>query len=264
MQKSTSNVSATLYSVYTSHPAHAARLMLEYKGIEHKLVSLVPGLHPAAVRSLGFRSGTVPALKLDGRRIQGTRAIARALDDAQPKPPLFPADPRTRVKVEEAEGWGDEILQPVPRRLGAWLLVHRPALRTRIAREAGLPAASLVGTAGWPVAWWNARKVEATELQRVRMIVKTLPALLDHVDELLDEGTIGGEQRNAADFQLGTSVRLLMTFGDLEPVFEGRKAAAFATELMPDYPTGIPAGAVPAEWLESLSPRSRASARRPV
>lgn len=53
-------VSATLYAVHTSHPAHAARLMLEYKGIEHKLVNLVPGTHPAAVRALGFHSGTVP------------------------------------------------------------------------------------------------------------------------------------------------------------------------------------------------------------
>lgn len=84
------------------------------------------------------------------------------------------------------------------------------------------------------------------------MIVETLPALLDHVDELLDEGTIGGKQRNAADFQLGTSVRLLLTFADLAPAFEGRSAAEFAIRLMPDYPTGIPAGVVPAEWLEPL------------
>jgi hypothetical protein len=76
-----------------------------------------------------------------------------------------------------------------------------------------------------------------------------LPALLDHVEELLDEGTIGGEQRNAADFQIGTSVRLLMTFEDLAPAMSGRKAARFATELMPNYPTGIPAGFVPQEWL---------------
>jgi hypothetical protein len=43
-----------------------------------------------------------------------------------------------------------------------------------------------------------------------------------------------------------------MTFEDLAPTMEGRRAARFATELMPDYPTGIPAGFVPWEWLELL------------
>src|SRR5687768_17663878 len=108
--------------------------MLEHKGIKHKVVNLVPGTHAAVLRSLGFRRGTVPALKLDGRRVQGTRAIARALDEAQPDPALFPTDPQQRIRVEEAERWGDEVLQPVPRRLGNWVFAHRPAMRVKLAR----------------------------------------------------------------------------------------------------------------------------------
>ena len=245
-------VSATLYAVHTSHPAHAARLMLEHKGIEHQVVNLVPGAHAAAVRALGFRGGTVPALRLDGRRIQGTRAISRALDGAQPEPPLFPADPQERIRVEQAELWGDDILQPVPRRIGGWVFANRPEMRTRLAREAGLPAPRLLGLAGWPVTWYNARKVGANDTEDVRKTVEMLPPLLDHVDDLLNEGTIGCEQRNAADFQIGTSVRLLITFADLAPALEGRAAVRFATELMPEYPTGVPAGLVPHEWLELL------------
>ena len=245
-------MSATLYAVHTSHSAHAARLMLEHKGIEHRVVNLVPGTHAALLRPLGFRHGTVPALRLDGRRVQGSRAIARALEETQPEPPLFPADPQERSRVEEAERWGDEILQLVPRRLAAWINVRRPELRTKLAREASVPASRLVGSAGWPVAWYFAHKVRANDTEGVRRTVATLPALLDHVEELLDEGTIDGERRNAADFQIATSVRLLMTFEDLAPVMEGRKSARFATQLMPDYPTGIPAGFVPQEWLEPL------------
>lgn len=224
--------------------------MLEHKGIEHRVVNLVPGTHAAAVRALGFRGGTVPALRLDGRRIQGTRAISRALDDAQPEPPLFPADPQERIRVEQAELWGDEILQPVPRRIGGWVFANRSEMRIRLAREAGLPAPRLLGLAGWPVTWHNARKVGANRTEQVKRTVEALPLLLDHVDELLNEGTIGGGQRNAADFQIGTSVRLLITFADLAPALKGRAAVRFATELMPDYPTGIPAGLVPHEWLE--------------
>lgn len=245
-------MSATLYSVHTSHSAHAARLMLEHKGIEHRVVNLVPGTHAALLRPLGFRRGTVPAMKLDGHRIQGSCAIARALEEAQPEPPLFPADPQERIRVEEAERWGDEVLQLAPRRLGGWINVHRPESRTNLAREAGVPASRLIGSAGWPVAWYFAHKVGANDTEGVRKTVAMLPALFDHVEELLDEGTIGGEQRNAADFQIGTSVRLLMTFGDLAPAMEGRRAARFATKLMPDYPTGFPAGFIPQEWLEPL------------
>lgn len=251
-QRTVTGVSATLYVVYTSHPSHAARLMLEHKGIEHEVVNLVPGTHAAAVRARGFHSGTVPALRLDGRRIQGTRAISRALDEAQPEPPLFPADPQERRRVEQAELWGDDILQPVPRRIGGWVFANRPEMRTRLAREAGLPAPRLLGLVGWPVTWYNALKVGADDTERVRRTVEMLPTLLDHVDDLLDEGTIGGEHRNAADFQIGTSVRLLVTFADLAPALEGREATRFATELMPDYPTGVPAGLVPQEWLEPL------------
>ncbi len=233
--------------------------MLEYKGIKHKVVNLVPGTHAALLRPLGFRHGTVPALRLDGRRTQGSRAIARVLEEAQPEPPLFPADPQERLRVQEAERWGDKVLQLAPRRLGGWINVRRPELRIKLAREAGVPAARLVGSVGWPVAWYFAHKVGANDTKGVRRTVEMLPAQLDHVEELLDEGTIGGKQRNVADFQIGTSVRLLMTFEDLAPVLDGRKAARFATELMPNYPTGIPAGFVPKEWLEPFTADHRAS-----
>ncbi len=243
---------ATLYGVHSSHPSHAARLMLEHKGIDHRVVNLVPGTHAAAVRALGFRGGTVPALKLDGRRVQGTRSISRALDAAHPEPPLFPADPGRRARVEEAERWGDEVLQPVPRRLGAWINLSRPELRTKLVREARVPAARIVAATGWPVAWYFAHKVDATDAATVTDIAAGLPGLLDHVDTLLAEGTIGAEERNAADFQIGTTVRLLTTFEDLAPAIDARPAGRFALELMPDYPTGVPAGLAPRDWLVPL------------
>jgi glutathione S-transferase len=244
--------SATLYAVHSSHSAHAARLMLEHKGVEHRVVNLVPGIHAALLRPLGFRRGTVPALRLDGRRVQGSREIARALEEAQPEPQLFSADPRERARVEEAERWGDEVLQLTPRRLAGWINVRRPQLRAKLAGEAGVPVPRLVGAIGWPVAWYFARKVGADDTEGVRRTAEMLPGQLDHVEDLLDQGTIGGERRNAADFQIGPSIRLLMSFEDLAPAMEGRRVARFASELMPDYPTGVPAGFVPQEWLEPL------------
>jgi glutathione S-transferase len=83
-------VSARLYSLSLSHPSQAARLMLEHKGLEHEVVELLAGIHPLQLRAAGFRAGTVPALKLDGRRVQGSLRISRALEQARPEPALFP------------------------------------------------------------------------------------------------------------------------------------------------------------------------------
>lgn len=242
----------TLYGLAPSHPSHAARLMLERKGIEHKVVNLVPGTHAALLRPLGFRRGTVPALKMDGRRVQGSRQISRALEEAQPEPRLFPADPQQRIRVEEAERWGDDILQDLPRRLTRWLTVRRPQMRVHMAREAGVPAPSIVGPLNMPIARYYARKVGATDDERVRRTLLMLPALLDHVDGLIGDGTIGGKEPNAADFQIAPTVRVLMSFDDLAPLIEKRKAGKLAKSILSEYPARVPEGFVPAEWLAEL------------
>ena len=242
---------ATLYGSPPSHPSHAARLMLERKGVEHRVVWLLPGMWPLLVRTRGFRGGTVPALKLDGRRIQHSRAISRALDEAYPDRPLFPLDPERRRRVEEAERWGEEVLQPVPRAIFRWCARTSQRVRERIAREAGMPAPTLLAAANKPVAWHLSRKVGADD-ERVRRDLAELPSLLDQVDRLIADGVIGGDDPNAADFQIGTSVRVLMTIEDVAPAIAGRPAAELATRLMPEYPSEITGGQLPAEWLAPL------------
>src|SRR5918995_358301 len=112
---------AKLYVIPASHPSRSAMLMLERKGIPYKRVDLIPAISKGILRALRFPGVTVPALKLDGNRIQGSLEIARELDRVQPEPALFPTDPEHRAKVEEAEAWGDEFQQK-PRRLSWWAL----------------------------------------------------------------------------------------------------------------------------------------------
>jgi len=65
---------------------------------------------------LGFPTMGVPAIKVDGVRVQGTRWIARALDGMYPDMPLlFPTDPVARRTVEQAERWGEELQNSVRR-----------------------------------------------------------------------------------------------------------------------------------------------------
>jgi len=83
-------------------------------GTDHRVVNLLPGFHPVALRLGGFMGSTVPALEIDGRRIQGSREISRALEELSPTPRLFPEAPDRRAEVEAAERWGEEILQTPP------------------------------------------------------------------------------------------------------------------------------------------------------
>src|SRR5215212_7277032 len=100
-------VKVRLYTIPGSHPGMAAQLMLAHKGIPFRRKDLFPVMSKLIVRVLGFPRSTVPAIKIDGDRVQGTRPIARELDRRQPDPPLLPADPAKRAAVEEAERFGD-------------------------------------------------------------------------------------------------------------------------------------------------------------
>jgi glutathione S-transferase len=118
-----------------SNAAAAAAGTVAYKRIPHRLVKLMPGLHPILVRFAGFEGFTVPALELDGRKVQGSRRIARVLDEVSPDRPLFPLEPERRARVEEAERWGERVLQPVPRRLFRHLLLTNDAARLWMGTE---------------------------------------------------------------------------------------------------------------------------------
>jgi len=225
--------------------------MLEHKGIDHKVVNFLPGTHAVMLRTRGFRAPTVPALKLGRRRVQTARAISRALDEFQSEPRLFPEDPQDRIAVEEAERWGDQVLQDIPRRLFRWVAVHNPGFREHLAREYGMPMPKVSAVVNAPVARWFARQSGSTD-ERTAGSMALLPAVLDHVDELISDGVIGAKEPNAADFQIGTSVRVLMTWDDLAPALKGRRAAKHAAKLMPEFPNHVPAGHLPAQWLQPV------------
>lgn len=229
---------ARLYGFSISNPANSARLMLQFKGVEAQWVELLPGLHPLLLRALGFKRGTVPVMKLDGRRIEGSLEIAQALEALVPAPSLYPADPQRRRAVEEAERWGEAELQMVPRRLFRWTFAHENAARAGLARDIGIPLPGLVGWLNMPVARLMAGRVDADEAHALATI-RALPATLDRVDQLIADGVIGDpDAPNAADFQIAPSIRALAGFKDLLPLLAGRPCDAHARRLMPRFPEG--------------------------
>src|SRR4051795_13313488 len=113
-------MNARLYVIPASHPSIAAALMLEHKGIDYKRTDLMPVVSKGVLRAVGFPRNTVPALKIDGDKVQGSRQIARELERLRPEPPLLPTDTARRAKVEEAERFGDEELQHPLRQMLWW------------------------------------------------------------------------------------------------------------------------------------------------
>ena len=230
---------ARLYVTPGSHPSMAARLMLEHKGIPYERVDLISAVHKPVLLVMRFGSATVPALKLDGRRIQGTRTISRVLDELQPGPPLFPSEPAQRAAVEEAERWGDEELQPVPRRLAFWAMQRdRSGVRSFLeGARLGMPVGLAAASAG-PLIWLSARLNGATD-EAAHADLAALGGKLDRVDGWIERGVLGGEPPNAADFQIASSVRLLMCFEDLRPALEARPAGALAMRVCREFPGRI-------------------------
>ena len=241
---------ARLYVVHGSHPCAAVARAMDMKGFAYEVVELLPPLH-AALQRMRFGARTVPGLVLEsGEKISGSRAIVRRLEELAPEPSLFPVDGARRAEVERAEAWGDEVWQQVARRVtwGAFARAPRtmPSYQdgTRLPR---LPAPAVIALA--PVVGAVERRLNTASPDRVRADLQALPEYLDRIDAWIADGVIGGDAVNAADLQIASSSRLMLTFGDMRAVFAGRPAEAHAMALFPEWPGSAPAGVFPREWL---------------
>jgi glutathione S-transferase len=236
----------TLFAIHGSHPCITAERALQLKGQPYRIHEMAPALH-APEQWLRFRTLTVPALVLgNGERVVGSRAIVHRLDQLVPEPPLLPEDPAARTRVLEAERWGDEVLQPVPRRLAWTGMCARPDAIAGYSEGSRLPLPGFVQRLAAPriarVARWRNRG----GVEQARKDLAALPAQLDAIDDWIFEGVMSGPEPNAADLQIAPSIRLLATMDDVKPLLDGRPCLALALRLFPSYAGHLPAGALPA------------------
>jgi glutathione S-transferase len=230
-------MTATLYGIPASHPVYAATLMLERKGIEYKRIDLPQWFHRPVLRLLRFPGTTVPALVLDGRRIQTTKAIAREIG-------LAPKDPR----VAEIETWCDGDFQQLGRRLTYWSLVrHRDAVDGYLEGSRLILPRFMVKPLAPVVIRILARDHKSRD-EAVRADLATLPGLLDRIDGWIAEGVLGGAEPNVADYQVATSLALLASHDDLRPLIAARPSGRLVERIAPDYPGRMPP-AFPPDWL---------------
>jgi len=85
-----------LWSWQLSPFAGKARIAFAEKGVEVKLLEIDPRNRPARLRELN-PTGRVPTLELDGYGIRESTVICDWLEETQPEPALWPADPDARA-----------------------------------------------------------------------------------------------------------------------------------------------------------------------
>jgi glutathione S-transferase len=236
-----------LYVLPGSHPCAAVEQALRIKSVPFDTVSLLPMMQ-LLIGPLRYGGATVPGMRIDGERLVGSRAIMRRLDELHPQPPLLPApgDP-AYAQVLEAERWGDEVIQSVPRRLIDAAFLRRPEAMESYAAETKLPLPRAVLRPALPLtARVMALKNKATDAS-AKEDLAALPKQLERIDGWIEQGLLGNERPNAADLQLGSTIRLLMSIGDVRPLVQSHPSARLA-EYFPPMVGEIPAGALPAEW----------------
>jgi glutathione S-transferase len=240
-------MNAKLYVLPGSHPCAAVEAALRLKGLEFDRVDLLP-MTQMLIGPLRYGGPTVPGMRIDGEKLVGSRTIMRRLDELRPEPPLLPPPGDARyAPVLEAERWGDDVLQSVPRRVIDVAFLRRPLAMESYAGDAKLPMPQALRRPAMPVtAKLMAFKNKARDAS-ARADIAALPGQLDRVDHWIEEGLIGGEQPNAADLQIGSTIRLLLSIGDIRPLIEGRPAQTL-TKWFPPMVGEIEAGVLPAEW----------------
>ncbi len=232
----------TLHAVPPSHPCMSVAAALELKGLEYERIDFPHTERLERMQEIyGEGNSTVPGAMIEGEPVHGSRAIMARLEELIPEPALYPSE-----AVREAERWGDEELQDLGRCL-PWGAMHfRPEAMGSFGGGGPLDAAGTDFAIKFVRATWRYHHITAVRLHED---LAGLPAKIAHIERLAEDGVIGGEQPNAADLQIGATIRVLLPLADLRPLLAGTAAERIALSLFPEYPGEVPAGAFPSGWV---------------
>jgi glutathione S-transferase len=234
----------TLHAVPPSHPCMTVAAALELKGLEYERVDFPHTERLERMEEIyGDGNSTVPGLLIDEEPVHGSRAILARLEAIEPTPTLYPNE-----AVREAERWGDEELQDLGRCLPWSAMYFRPESMGTFAGGEPLDPAGTDFAIKFVRATWRYHRITAA---RLHDDLAGLPAKIAHIEQLAKDGTLDGEQPNAADLQIAATIRVLLPLGDLAALFEGSAAERIALRFFPSYPGSVPQGAYPDGWVPS-------------
>jgi glutathione S-transferase len=236
-----------LHVLPPSPPCLTVEAALALKGLEYERVALAPGKHPEEMeRIYGAGHSTVPGLLVDGEPVHSSTAILERLETLVAEPSLYPGP--LSAEIREAELWGDGELQDLARRLPWGALHFRPEALGTFGGAGPLDGPGTDFAMKYVRATWKYHHITAA---RLHDDLAGFPAKLAHIASLTARGIIGNDEANAADLQIGASLRVLLTVGDLHGLLADTAAERIARRWFPDYAGLVPAGAFPAGWVPS-------------
>jgi glutathione S-transferase len=234
-----------LHAVPFSHPCLAVTAALDRYGLEYETVTLVSGPHADEIEQVyGEGRRTVPAILVGDEPVHGSIPVFERIDELAGDADLYPE--AVAAAVREAERGLAEDLQRTARNLVFGALHFRPEALGTFAGSGNLDPAGTDFAIKLVRGAWRYIGITAEGLAAD---LAGLPELIGIADELVDGGVIGGEEPNAADFQIGSSLHLLLQIGDVRPLVEGRPPATLVERWFEPGPADIPAGAFPAGWV---------------
>ncbi|HEY7863693.1 MAG TPA: glutathione S-transferase family protein [Thermoanaerobaculia bacterium] len=189
-----------LHQFQQSHFNEKARWALDWKGIEHRRVSYLPGPHLPQIRRLSGQTAT-PVLELDGECIAGSARILAALESRFPERPLLPRDAEPRRRALEIQSEFDAEVGPAVRTAIFSVLIDEPAQLCRMF-AAGKPlAVRLLYRASLPIARrMIARANGTTDPEGVRRAFERTRRALDFVEKQAGAGRyLAGDAFSVAD-----------------------------------------------------------------
>lgn len=185
---------------------------LAYKGLAYRVQNAAS---PPAIKKINPR-GKLPVLEVDDRLIPDSSAILEVLDELQPEPTLYPAEPAERARTRLLEDWADESLY--------WFCVHE-----RWAVDDGFDQLAAEFTfIPAPLRWLVPKMIRRGVMKSLvaqgigrlnhEEVLGELAKRLEMLDRLLGDATFfGGAAPSAADFAV---------FGPLQALRQPMTASA--------------------------------------
>lgn len=116
-----------LYQFPISHYCEKIRWTLDYKKLDHQLVSMVPGLHINQTKKMGVKSA-VPILQHNNEIVQGSTEIINYLDRQFSEHSLTPDNDEHRKEVLDWEVFLDKEVGIPVRLCVYYILLEYPAI----------------------------------------------------------------------------------------------------------------------------------------
>ncbi|HSG89795.1 MAG TPA: glutathione S-transferase family protein [Pseudomonadales bacterium] len=203
----------TLYEFRFSHYNEKARWALDYKGIGHRRVALLPGPHMRFLKRHTGQTQT-PALRDGERWICGSAAIVEWAEAQQPSRPLFPMDAGERAAALEWIRWLDKTVGWWVRVLGLGAMLQDAAYVTRVFAGDRSPLVQLLYRSAFPLARGMIARGNGLNAQASERAEQEVAQALERIGARLDAHPwLAGDHFTAADL---TAASLLAPLCDPE------------------------------------------------